>query len=630
TRLSQLSEVGKERREIFKNMEKRTPLLSVVFGLLLISTFLECSEINREEQYTFNLALWTKVKTTSTCGAKPEVYCILTGAGKKKKRDQDCSICDKEHYYHTHPITYATDGSEKWWKSENYVHEVNITMDLGQEFFIAYVVLKMGRSPRPGNWILEKSVDFGRTYTPWQYFGMTESDCFHQYGVYEKRSASTEDEVLCSTEYSSILPLEYGEIHLNLLKGRPGAETFYSNKKLQKWAKATNIRLRLQKIRTLNADLMMISNHDTTVTRRYFYSIRDISIGGRCVCYGHADRCLRNTNTGNLECRCLHNTCGPSCMQCCPGFNQFPWQPTTPKENNTCQACHCFNHASHCYYNGNVAKNKLSLNINGQFEGGGVCVNCQHNTVGVNCNECKPGMYRPFKKSHYDWDACKDCNCNANGSLDSVCNNVGGRCKCTTGVTGQKCDRCEIGLWNFPNCRDCECHVIGSYTEQCDPKNGTCRCKPGVGGRNCQICTSRSLKYPGISLLTDMGCLPCDDCTMTLINESMSLTNKTMIEITDLKTYDIMDFFTIKISNSWQNIWDYEDFMEALLEGTDSLTREPLVYEFNILVNVEERYAMYVENSAKQVRKKAGLISNYAKELHHDTQQVIMKSRQVT
>lgn len=39
-----------------------------------------------------------------------------------------------------------------------------------QEFHVAYVLIKMGNSPRPAVWALEKSKDNGKTYHPWQYF----------------------------------------------------------------------------------------------------------------------------------------------------------------------------------------------------------------------------------------------------------------------------------------------------------------------------------------------------------------------------------------------------------------------------------------------------------------------------
>jgi laminin alpha 3/5 len=46
---------------------------------------------------------------------------------------------------------------------------------------VAYVFIKMANSPRPGVWVLEKSVDNGITYKPWQYFADTPGYAFLQY-----------------------------------------------------------------------------------------------------------------------------------------------------------------------------------------------------------------------------------------------------------------------------------------------------------------------------------------------------------------------------------------------------------------------------------------------------------------
>lgn len=77
---------------------------------------------------------------------------------------------------------------------------------------------------------------------------------------------------------------------------------------------------------------MSVARQDPTVTRRYFYSIKDISIGGRCVCNGHANTCSLldpRAQTRLLACSCQHNTCGIQCEQCCPGFEQKKWRQNT-------------------------------------------------------------------------------------------------------------------------------------------------------------------------------------------------------------------------------------------------------------------------------------------------------------
>lgn len=60
--------------------------------------------------------------------------------------------------------------------------KVNITLDLRQEYQVAYVIVKAGNSPRPGTWMLEKSLD-GINYFPWQYFGMIDADCMRTFGI---------------------------------------------------------------------------------------------------------------------------------------------------------------------------------------------------------------------------------------------------------------------------------------------------------------------------------------------------------------------------------------------------------------------------------------------------------------
>lgn len=95
-----------------------------------------------------------------------------------------------------------------------------------------------------------------------------------------------------------------------MIKGRPGANL--PTAELLEFTRARYVRLRLQKIRTLNADLMSqlssktiaasaggaAAEADRSLYQRLFYSIKDISIGGQCVCNGHASSCPHNPEAG--------------------------------------------------------------------------------------------------------------------------------------------------------------------------------------------------------------------------------------------------------------------------------------------------------------------------------------------
>ncbi|XP_030839547.1 laminin subunit alpha-2 [Strongylocentrotus purpuratus] len=386
-------------------------------------------------------------------------------------------------------------------------HWVTITLDLGQIYQVAYVIVKAANSPRPGNWILERSLD-GEMYKPWQYFAISESECVKEYGIVPSRDMhrfSRDDEVSCTSLYSKLEPLENGEIHTSIINGRPTATN--PSQVLIDFTSARFIRLRLQQIRTLHADLMTFNSRgiryvDTIVSRRYYYSIKDISIGGQCICFGHAEQCVLNPSAGPndlaLKCICEHNTCGDQCNQCCRGFQQFPWRPGNTDFGNSCRPCNCHGHADDCYYDAKADAQSLSIDEDGNYNGGGVCVACRDNTDGLNCQTCRDGFYRPLGVEPTDPSPCRECRCSAIGTQPDSNNNCvkdersqvndmnPGDCFCKEGYAGPSCDRCARGYRGYPDCEKCLCSNAGSSNE--DPCEGPCVCKPNVEGSNCDVC----------------------------------------------------------------------------------------------------------------------------------------------
>uniref|UniRef100_A0A8K9XVS9 Laminin subunit alpha 3 n=1 Tax=Oncorhynchus mykiss TaxID=8022 RepID=A0A8K9XVS9_ONCMY len=501
----------------------------------------------------FNLAEGSRISATATCGQdetgrpRSDLYCKLVGGPtfglpSQTIQGQYCDRCNSNEPNKAHPVSNAIDGTERWWQSPPLsrgpmYNEVNVTLDLGQLFHVAYVLIKFANAPRPDLWVLERSLDHGKTYASWQYFAHSERECIERFGKQPNGRIVGDDDQICTTEYSKTVPLENGEIVVSLVNGRPGSKNFSYSPVLRDFTKATNIRLHFLRTSTLLGHLISKAQRDPTVTRRYYYSIKDISVGGRCVCHGHAQVCggRNQGNPNRLQCECKHNTCGESCDRCCPGFNQKPWRVATTDSPNECQPCQCHSHATECYYDPEVEQRTASLDTFGSYNGGGVCINCQHNTAGVNCELCADGFYRPHGVPPQSHSGCIPCRCDARTT--AACEMGTGRCRCRAEFTGNNCERCADGYYGYPQCIrypiyqpttkspaghivECLCDRRGSVLELCDA-SGRCVCREGVEGRQCDRCRPGHHTFPNCQISGHCLCHPgvvgqqCDRCSVS-------------------------------------------------------------------------------------------------------------------
>ncbi|KER20855.1 hypothetical protein T265_10681 [Opisthorchis viverrini] len=439
-----------------------------------------------------------------------------------------CSFCDARNESLRHPIEFVRSGEPHlWWQSPSLAEGLKYHA----VYQIVYVLLRMGDSPRPANWILERSLD-GQNYKPWVFFAESEYDCKRLYeplleGALTVTSGPRpwkleDDEVYCTTYYSQPQALQSGEIIVTLSLDRAstisttlGLERAVSPKLID-FLSARYVRLRFQKLQTLSGDWMAMPNQlDSSVYNRYYYSIRTIKVGGKCICNSHANRCEQRVVDGvpRAVCVCQHNTCGTNCETCCPMFNQQPWRP-----GRVCEECNCHGKADSCVFNQTVANLRLSQRKDGVFEGGGVCVDCREDTTGINCESCKPGYYRPLHVRPDSPHPCVKCECDTAGST-GVCvsnereipNRYPGDCICKEGFAGKRCDQCAEGYrrsdMDPSKCVPCTCDVRGSSrggSYRCEPP---CNCKVNVNPDS--YCRECQPGYFNLDAENPEGCQPC-------------------------------------------------------------------------------------------------------------------------
>ncbi|NXU85828.1 NET3 protein, partial [Xiphorhynchus elegans] len=373
-----------------------------------------------------NAAFGKEVQASSTCGKPPTRHCNASDPRR------------------AHPPAYLTDlntaSNMTCWRSETLHHSpqnVTLTLSLGKKFEVVYVSLQFC-SPRPESTAILKSMDYGKTWVPYQYYS---SQCRKIYGKPSKATVTkqNEQEALCTDGLTDLYPLTGGLIAFSTLDGRPSAQDFDSSPVLQDWVTATDIRVVFSRPHLFRELGSRDAGEDEggTASTPYYYAVGELQVGGRCKCNGHAARCVKDKEQ-KLVCDCKHNTEGPECDRCKPFHYDRPWQRASAREANECLACNCNLHARRCRFNMELYK------LSGR-KSGGVCLNCRHNTAGRHCHYCKEGFYRDLSKPITDRKACKACDCHPVGAAGKTCNQTTGQCPCKDGVTGLTCNRCAKG-----------------------------------------------------------------------------------------------------------------------------------------------------------------------------------------
>uniref|UniRef100_UPI00398F1559 netrin-G1-like n=1 Tax=Pristiophorus japonicus TaxID=55135 RepID=UPI00398F1559 len=374
----------------------------------------------------------------STCGETPEMYCTL----------ENPYMCNNECDAHmpelAHPPELMLDDEGRipntfWqsvsWRSFPEPLLINITLSWGKTIELTEDIVITFESGRPEQMVLEKSLDHGRTWQPYQFYA---ADCLTSFGM-EPRSArdlspASVLDIICTEEYSrgyvwKVDKMVRFEIQERFaLFGGPGLQDMASlygqldtTKDLRDFFTLTDLRVRLLRPAT-GATSVDQHNHS-----KYFYAISNLDIRGRCKCNLHANNCI--WEKGKLSCECEHNTTGPDCGRCKKGFQGRAW---------------------------------------------------------------RAGSYLPIPKGTANvcdptWSSLRNCECHPDGSLHHRCNDTG-YCDCKEGATGPKCDRCLPGYnWH----RGCRAGVCDNFLTRCEnggvcEDNGRCVCPAPYTGLLCE------------------------------------------------------------------------------------------------------------------------------------------------
>uniref|UniRef100_A0A8C0I7N8 Netrin 1 n=1 Tax=Bubo bubo TaxID=30461 RepID=A0A8C0I7N8_BUBBB len=286
------------------------------------------------------------------------------------------------------------------WQSDSYVqypHNVTLTLSLGKKFEVTYVSLQFC-SPRPESMAIHKSMDYGKTWVPFQFYS---TQCRKMYNK-PSRAAITkqnEQEAVCTDSHTDVRPLSGGLIAFSTLDGRP-------------------------------TELDLVGMQSPPYSALPFYEAADVQLGLSSDCSASASPVHVRSRTSRVS-SAMHTgspRVGTSVAGAdADGLRSLPLA-----------ACNCNLHARRCRFNMELYK------LSGR-KSGGVCLNCRHNTAGRHCHYCKEGFYRDLSKPISHRKACKECDCHPVGAAGQTCNQTTGQCPCKDGVTGITCNRCAKG-----------------------------------------------------------------------------------------------------------------------------------------------------------------------------------------
>ncbi|XP_030902382.2 netrin-G2 isoform X1 [Melopsittacus undulatus] len=470
-----------------------------------------------------------------TCGDPPERFCT-------HENPYLCSDeCDASNPDLAHPpklmFDSEDDGLATYWQSVTWRRYpepllANITLSWNKSIELTDDIVITFEYGRPTIMILEKSLDNGRTWHPYQYYA---DDCMEAFSMPARRvrdlSTTSANRVLCTEEYSRWAGSKKEKTVRFEVRDRfaifagpdlKNMDNLYtrleSAKGLKDFFTVTDLRMRLLRP-ALGGTYVQREN-----LYKYFYAVSNIEVTGRCKCNLHANLCT--FKEGSLQCECEHNTTGQDCGKCKKNFRSRSWRAGSylPLPNGSPNACAA---AGSAFGTVQLPPNTAArgpkppdppknMRAAPKSKAGRTAqpAGKRHGKKTASSKSSKLIRLKPDSGPVAPIETYKDCECYGHSNRCSYIDflNVVTCVSCKHNTRGQHCQHCRLGFYRNSSaelddenvCIECNCNQIGSMHDRCN-ETGYCECKEGATGPKCDDCLP--------NYYWRQGCFPnvCDD-----------------------------------------------------------------------------------------------------------------------
>ncbi|CAM9139032.1 unnamed protein product, partial [Lampetra planeri] len=210
---------------------------------------------------------------------------------------------------------------------------VNITLSWNKTIELTDDIVLTFESGRPEQMVLEKSLDYGRTWQPYQFYA---TDCLDAFTMEPKTvqdlTQHTLLDIICTEGLLTRVCVEVRTKTVRFEIKGPVCTL--------RWASTPQHGFTLRPAGHHQESAGLLHHHrpesppllrpatgatmvDENNLSRYFYAISDIKVQGRCKCNLHANSCVYDKE--KLSCECEHNTTGPDCGRCKRNYQGRAW-----------------------------------------------------------------------------------------------------------------------------------------------------------------------------------------------------------------------------------------------------------------------------------------------------------------